>query len=215
MKRIDLIQGSVEWLEHRYGKIGGTRAKQLHVKSENLLIELLSESTEDFEQEDGFTSKDMERGNELEPYAVIELNKYTGLEFNSVGWLQHDTIKLLGISPDGITDDNKASCEIKCPAKKKHTSTVYYDEIPLDNLHQCIQYFVVNKELERHFFCSFRPENKIKQLFVKELTPESIVNLGTKAKPKNKTIKEWVLIIEGLAIELQKDLDLAIEKISF
>ncbi len=215
MKRINIEQGTPEWREHKYRKIGGTRANQLHTKSDTLLIELLSEHIEDYENEDLFMSKDTNRGNELEPLAIKELNKYTGLEFKSVGWLQHSTIELLGISTDGITDDDKFSCEIKCPARKKHTETIYNDEIPLENIDQCVQYFVVNKKLEKHFFASFRPENKIKSLFVKELTRESIVNLGTKSKPINKPISEWVLIVESLAIDMQKQVSESLEKISF
>jgi len=157
----------------------------------------------------------MARGNLLEPFAVDELNKYTGLEFNDAGWLQCEEIPLLGISPDGITNDNKFSCEIKCPARKKHTETILKDAIPLDNLHQCLHYFVINPELEKHYFASYRPENKIKPLFVKELTNDSIINLGTIKKPQLLTIKEWVEIAKQHAKELQISIDESIKQLEF
>lgn len=215
MKRINVQQGTIEWHEARYRKIGGSTSKGLFVNSDTLLIEMLGQFIEDFDHEDGFISDAMERGNELEPYAIEELNKYTGLEFNSVGWLQCEEIPLLGISPDGITDDNKFSCETKCPQRKKHTETIIADEIPLDHLHQCLHYFTVNPELEKHYFVSFRPENTIKPLFVKELTRDSIINLGTKAKPVNKSIYEWVAIAKGKAIELQLKIDKTIKQLEF
>ena len=215
MKRIEIEQGTIEWFEARYRKIGGSTSKGLFVKGDTLMLEMLGQHLEEFEPEDGFTSADMARGTELEPYALEELKKYTGIEFKSAGWLQCEEIPLLGISPDGITDDDLYSCEIKCPARKRHTETIVNDAIPLDNLHQCLHYFTVNPKLEKHYFVSFRPENDIKPLFVKELTRDSVINLGTKAKPVEKTIFEWVAIAKGKAIELQLRIDEEIEKLEF
>jgi len=215
MKRIDTLQGTQEWFEVRYRKIGGSTSKGLFTPTETLMLELLAEFMEDFEMEDTYQSSDMVRGSELEPYAIEELNKYTGHTFNSTGWLQCEEIPLLGISPDGITDDDRFSCEVKCPAKKRHAETILNDEIPLDNLHQCIHYFTVNPKLEKHYFASFRPENQYKALFVKELTRDSIVNLGTKAKPVLKTVNEWTQIAKANAIELQKQIDLNLTKLQF
>ena len=235
MIRINIEQGSQEWHEARYRKIGGTASKGLFVDSETLVLELLGKFLEDFEEVDGFISADMERGNELEPYAVKELNKYTGLIFNSVGWLQSEVNSLIGISPDGITDNDEASCEIKCPGRKKHTETILKNEIPKDNINQCLHYFIVNPKLKRHFFASFRPENNIKPLFVKELTRESIIDLGWKKKievevlgakgtpikpkivsvPDLKTINEWVEIAYKKAAEIQTQKNEAIKQLEF
>ena len=215
MKRINIEQGTPEWHETRYRKVGGSTSKGLFVKTDTLRNELLGQFLEDFEDVDSYTSADMERGNELEPYAVKELNKYTNLSFNAVGWLQCEEIPLIGISPDGITDDNKFSCEIKCPARKKHTETILKDAIPLDNLHQCLHYFTINPTLEKHYFASYRPENKIKPLFVKELTRQSIINLGTEKKPNLKTVTEWVEIAKENARQLQINIDEAIKQLEF
>ena len=215
MKRIEVQQGTIEWHECRFRKIGGSTSKQLFVKSDTLKIDLVGRMLEDFEDEDSYTSADMDRGNELEPNARKELNKYTSLEFKEVGWLQCEEIPLLGISPDGITDDNKISCEIKCPGRKKHTETILLDAIPLDNLHQCLHYFTINPDLEIHFFASFRPENKIKPLFVKRITRQTEINLGTKSRPVLKTVQEWVLIAKEKAKLLQIEVDKSIEQLQF
>lgn len=211
MKHIKVEQGTIEWHEARYRKIGGSTSKGLFVKSDTLLIDLVSQFLEEFEESDGFTSDAMERGNELEPFALEELKKYTGLDFINWGWLQCEEIPLLGISPDGMTKDQKNSCEIKCPQRKKHTQTILSDDIPSDNLHQCLHYFTVNPKLENHYFASFRPECDVKPLFVKKLTRDSVITFGAKSN----TIAEWVKVSKAHAIALQEEINKTIESLKF
>jgi len=108
---------------------------------------------------------------------------------------------LLGISPDGLTEDHTVACETKCLARKKHTEILISNEIPLEYIHQCVHYFTVNPKLEKLFFCAFRPESV--KSFVKELTLESVVNIGTKSKPKLLTINEIKVLSLTYANELQ------------
>ena len=211
----DITQGTEEWHNIRYGKIGGTLSKGLFVKSDTLLYDVLSELVEPYQYEEDYTSADMERGYQYEPIARNELSQYIGIELKECGWLQCEEVPLLGISPDGISEDETISAEIKCPASKKHTKTIVEDAIPQDNINQCLHYFTVNPKLEKHYFCSFRPENKYKPLFVKMLTRDSEVNLGTKAKPVIKPIHEWVKLAKENAITLQCEINLIIEKLSF
>jgi len=215
MKRINVEQGTIEWHECRYGKIGGTSSKGLFTPTDTQLIELVAESLEDFEEIDNFQSFDMQRGTELEPYALDQIKQYTKIDFKSAGWLQSEEVAILGISPDGISDDDRFSCEIKCPAKKRHTETIMTNEIPLDNLYQCVHYFTVNPKLEKHYFVSFRPENNIKPLFVKELTRDSLVNLGTKARPVIKTVQQWSEIAIENAKKLESKIKIEIQKLTF
>lgn len=187
MIRYDEIeQGTIEWFGIKWGKIGGSSSKGLHTKGDTLFIELLSQHLEEFEPDNSFINDAMERGNNLEPFARDYISEYTGLEFKETGWLQSKKNELLGISPDGITDDNFHSCEIKCFGRKKHTEVLLKDEIPLENIHQCIHYFTVNPQLKEHYFIAFRPESP--KHFVKKLTLNSIVNIGTPSKPKAMTI---------------------------
>lgn len=214
LARFDIQQGSIEWHELRNAKIGGSTSKGLFVKSDTLLIELLSESIEEFELEDSYSSEDMLRGQELEPIAREKASKLLGIDFVECGWLQSEENYLLGISPDGITIDFTEAIEIKCPAKKKHTQTILSNEIPSDNIFQCLHYFTVNPYLNKLHFVSFRPES-IKTLFLKTITRESIIDLGTKAKPNKKTVTEWVKISKAEAEKLRFDLENAIDKLSF
>jgi len=213
--RYDIEQHSEEWHKVRYGKIGGTLSKGLFIKSDTLLEDVLSELVEDFDLQESFQSYDMIRGNELEPEARKALNAYLGIELLEVGWLQCEEIPLLGISPDGITECETISAEIKCPAAKKHLKTILSNEIPSDNIHQCLHYFTVNPKLEKHYFCSYRPENNFKSIFVKELTRYSLIDLGTKAKPVIKPIFEWVILAKKEAIILQEQIDEKLEQLKF
>jgi hypothetical protein len=209
----EVEQKSLEWHELKWGKIGGTLSAGLLVKSDTLLIDILSQRLEEFEPTDSWESADMARGNELEPFAVEYLETYLGVKFERTGWLQCEDNELLGISPDGITEDETQACEIKCFARKKHTEILLNDSIPLDNLNQLVHYFTVNPKLEKlHFFC-YRPES-VKH-FHKELTRETIVNLGTKAKPIEKTISEWVKELRKKADVLLKEIKEKEESINF
>lgn len=206
----DLIQCSREWHELKWGKIGGSLSKGLFVKSDTLLIEILSQHIEPFiYKPDGYVSDDMQRGIDLEPVLQNRMSKFAKVEFVNAGWLQCEEFPLLGISPDGITKDMKVSYEGKCPAPKKHAETLFYNEIPSDNIHQCLHYFTVNPLLERHYFASFRPECDY-PLFEKMITRESPIDLGTRAKPQVKILQEWVDIAKANAKELTENLATAL-----
>ena len=77
-----------------------------------------------------------------------------------------------------------------------------------------IHAFVVNPKLEKHYFCSYRPENTLKPIWYRELTRDTEIDMGlkktieipqygakgqpikpkTKQVPDIKTIREWVEI---------------------
>lgn len=209
----DLVQKSIEWFELKWGKIGGTLSKGLFVNSDTLFIDLLSQHLEDFEPSDSFENESMQRGNELEPFAIEYLEGYSGYKFNSFGWLQSEKNELLGLSPDGLTEDLKVGAETKCFARKKHTEILLSQEIPLEHVHQLVHYFTVNPSLEKIYFCAYRPES-VKN-FVKELTLESKVNIGTKARPKIMTIEAVRDYSLEKADELLKRINETKEEIKF
>jgi len=211
----NIEQCTADWFELKHGVIGGTRSKGLFIKTDTLFYELLAELTEPFNEDDSdsYTSDAMERGKELEPEARLQLSKYTGYNFLECGFIQNP-IKLLGISPDGITADFKIQCEIKCPDANQHLKTCVSNSIPQSNIHQCIHAFTVNDNLETFFFLSFRPES-IKPMFVECLNRNSEVNIGTDARPVIKTISECVEIAKAEAKRLQTELDKTINQLKF
>ena len=189
INRKDIKQGSPEWFEAKWGKIGGTLSKGLFKGLKTLKIDILSQRNEEFEYEDnGYSSPAMDRGNDLEPFARDYLNEYTGLKFLETGWLQSEYNELLGISPDGITECETKACEIKCFGRKKHMEVVLNNDIPLENIHQCLHYFTVNPKLKELHFIAFRPESK-KAAFIKVLTLDSKINLGTASRPLVKSVE--------------------------
>lgn len=212
----DVEQGSLDWFRKKWGKVGGTASAGLFVKSDTLFYDLLAEQTEAFDTdliEEGFQSDAMFRGTLLEPEARKQLELYTGLQFLEAGWIQND-IELIGISPDGITADLTSQCEIKCPQAKKHLKTCIDNEIPLDNINQCVHAFAVNDKLESLFFMSYRPES-IKPIFVKELKRNDLVNIGTKARPVMKSVEDCVTIIHSEAKLLETQLKETINNLNF
>jgi hypothetical protein len=212
----NIEQKSTEWFEIKHGKVGGTRAKELFVKTDTLFYKLLAEHVESFDEdfEEGYSSEAMERGEELEPQARIELGKYLGLEFLECGWIQSNSA-LLGISPDGITSDLTIQCEIKCPQAVAHLKMCVKDGIPLEYIPQCVHAFTVNDKLQKLYFLSYRPECKLKPIFVKELTRESLVNSGTAAKPVINAINHLVAASFMEAEVLESKITETINKLNF
>jgi hypothetical protein len=206
----NIEQGSDEWHLIRQAKVGGSTSSQLHVKSDTLLEQLLSEMAEPFQIPDNYVSFDMQRGKDLEPFAVAEVAKYTGLSFMPVGWLQSDECELIGASPDAITEDMTEIVEVKCPNAKTHISYLRAGIVPIDHVDQVVHYFAVHPELQKVHFASYRPEC-IKPLFVKTITRDSVVNVGTKARPVMLSVadyaKEKVTLAQSLTVRLKEEIN--------
>ena len=209
----DIEQGSDRWHEIRYGKIGGTSSKGLFVDSDTLLNNLIACRLESFKLEPpGYENDAMIRGKELEPFGRMELSRKIKIKLTQAGWIQSNDIQIIGISPDSLSECETIACELKCPGRDVHTSTLLMNDIPLNNIHQCLHYFTVNTKLKELHFASFRPECKIR-IFHKVLTPESVINIGTKARPVVNTIKELVRIARGEAMKIEAQIDLKLETI--
>jgi hypothetical protein len=206
----NIEQGSDEWHLIRQAKVGGSTSSQLHVKSDTLLEQLLAEMAEPFQVPDNYVSFDMQRGKDLEPFAVAEVAKYTGLSFMPVGWLQSDECELIGASPDAITQDMTEIVEVKCPNAKTHISYLRAGIVPIDHVDQVVHYFAVHPELQKVHFASYRPEC-IKPLFVKTITRDSVVNVGTKARPVMLSVgdyaKEKVTLAQSLTVRLKEEIN--------
>ncbi len=188
----DVVQQTDDWFAIKHGKIGGTLAGGLFVNSDTLFYKILGENAEDFEipDNDRYINAAMMRGNELEPRALEFIKEHTGYNYRTCGWLQNAEVDILGISPDGITADFLDAVEIKCPGSSKHAEYVLKGVLPLEHTHQTIHYFTVNPLLESLTFISYRPENHTKPALIIEVTRESLVNIGTPARPKMVSVHE-------------------------
>ena len=193
----ELEQGSVEWHALKWGKLTGSRAKTLmtNKKTEDTAFyyELKQEIEEKFKESDldQFTSKAAERGNNFEPMAVEALeDKLDGIEFLEVGFILKE--KHLGLSPDRMTKDLKIACEVKCPSGVVHLRYAEMDEIHPDHVWQAVHYFTVVDKLETLYWASYRPENLITPIHFLKIERDTLVNVGTLAKPVRKTVSEAV-----------------------
>jgi predicted phage-related endonuclease len=212
----DIEQRTTEWFAMKWGKVGGTKAKELFISSDTLFYKILAQHIEEFDEDadEGYASYAMERGNELEPIALEELSRYTGHNFIPIGWIQSDH-ELLGISPDGITEDCTIQAEIKCPQAINHLKMVIADEIPIEYVNQCVHAFTVNSKLEKLYFCSYRPENELKPMFVKEVNRDSMVNNGTEKRPNMELVSDLVARSIVEADKLHEQIKSTIDSLKF
>jgi hypothetical protein len=201
-----LKQGSEEWHELKNAKIGGTRAKSVQVKksiNEAVIFdEVMSERNTFFNYEEGFTSEAMQRGIELEPLAIEEVIKETGIIFKEAGWISRNENH--GHSPDGISTCEKIGLEIKCPSAKVHNSYVRDNKLPLEYVWQIVNFFAMDESIETLYFASFNPDYYLMPLFLLEINRESVIFTSKKdsgivselAKDLNKNVDDLILKIQ-------------------
>lgn len=171
MRIIETEQRSEEWREARRGIITGTKAKTVAPpKSGNKIpqgiYELLAENVAI--AKDG--EPEMDRGLRLEEEALTLTAEKYNLDFTLEAgmWLSDDG--KLGVSPDAAEVGQKPTYagEAKCLDSKNHLQAILNDWAnkklpdynPLDSLKistsdyapQAIQYFVINKNLEKLYF---------------------------------------------------------------
>jgi len=224
-KNID--QSTPEWLRLKWGKIGGTLSKGLFVDSDTLFIDLLSQHIESFDdEEEGYMNDAMIRGKELEPRAIEYISQYTGIQFTDSGWLQSEESKLLGVSPDGISECEEYGVECKCLSRKEHTAILVENKTPKEKIPQIVEYFTANPKFKKVWFIAFRPES-IKP-FIEEFTRDSVVDMGwkkkievevigakgTPIKPKIENVTDWRTIDDWTKIAIQRanELEIKIEE---
>jgi hypothetical protein len=214
----EILQQSDEWKALKWGKVGGSSADKLMVAKLNeaaIIDQLIYEQTEEIELFDDYTSPEMQRGNDLEPFAREALQQETGLTFIVPGWIQSE-IELLGLSPDGVTKDFKIACELKCPGGKNHTKYLRNPmAMVIDYAWQVVAYFAVIEGLEKIYLCSCRPESKIKTLLKIELTRESEIYTSGAAKATPEKISVLAERLRARAVEAETLIKNEIERISF
>lgn len=166
MEIINTSQGTDEWMDIRKGKITGTGLKNVMAKKDSqaykkYLYTLLSD---EFSNNDElYKSPAMQRGNDLEKFAVQEYEKKTGNIVDEIGFCVSEEFEYLGLSPDGFIGD-KGAIEIKCPNSENHLEYLLSKKIPHQYKWQVVNYFLVNPSLEWLDFVSYDP-----RFFRKEL----------------------------------------------
>lgn len=184
----DLKQQSEDWLELKYGKIGGSSLKDIMTKQSDPItatakfLEMCSCRDESFEYEECYVSPDMERGNAYEPLARKEFERVYDKQIVEIGWAEMDN-GIAGISPDGLVQCHTLECategiEIKCPSRKTHSKYIRDPkQLLMDYLWQVVMYFVVFDKMETVYLLSYRPENKRKDMVVVDVKRDTPIKI--------------------------------------
>lgn len=136
MSATKVVQGSVEWMESRLGRVTASRMVDVLAKVKsgeasaraNYRAELVAERLTGKQQE-SFTNAAMKWGTECEPIARAAYEAEYGLLVTEVAMIQHPRIPMAGASPDGLVSID-GLIEIKCPETKAHIDTILSGEAP-------------------------------------------------------------------------------------
>lgn len=133
MIRLDVEQGSAEWLAARIGvvtasqfsKILSNKTAKLSTQSAGYAYQLLAEQALGVPM-DGASSGFMVRGSDMEKSAVAYYELTKDIDTEKVGFILRDD-RRVGCSPDRLVGDD-GLLEIKCPWAPVHISYLLDDE---------------------------------------------------------------------------------------
>lgn len=166
-------QGSDEWKKLRLGHVTASNIADIMAKGRGgesitrrkykmrLVAERMTEQSEA-----GWSSAAMEWGVEQEPFARSAYEVLQGTFVDRTGFWLHPTIKWVGVSPDGLVNDD-GLVEIKCPNSTTHLDWLLASRVPPEHMKQIqCQLWVTGREWCD--FVSYDPRVKhSKQLFAK------------------------------------------------
>lgn len=223
----NIIQGSDEWKELRYRKIGGSSNEMVMANFDKpvyknaIFYTLLGEFLEDFEIDfDTYLSRDVVRGNELEPEAREEFSRIYGKKVFEVGW--SESSDFTGISPDGIIGDEdlidtdernvNEALEIKCPSKSTYCKYLDDNSIAInDYAWQIVTYFKEFPNLSVLNLFIYRPENNAKSHILIKITKDTRVFINSK---KSGIVSDLVVDLTNRQNELKTALDNRIKELT-
>lgn len=174
MKIVDIEQGTQQWQEIRRCKVTGTKLEDVMgtpLARVQLIAELIAEEAT---EQTKFVrpTEEMERGTNEEEFAIKLFEEQTGKKFTRGGIWLSDEFDFLAHSPDGsLMKKGKVveAVEVKNPDSKTAIfsrlanvipaeelgltkSRIPFLGVPPDYKWQCVNYFLVNPELERLHF---------------------------------------------------------------
>ena len=127
MKIHNFSQGSPEWFEARGLKMTASHAQAIGTGKKGLETYILDKVADFLSegQKEGYTSAEMQRGNELEDEARSLYELETGNKVEEVGFIEVD--EFIGCSPDGLIGQD-GGVEIKCMNDRKHLEVVLFGQ---------------------------------------------------------------------------------------
>ena len=172
----NIEQRTEEWKQIRKGSIGGTRVKSVMAKNNLPLVdELIAEKHSDLIDET-FVNDAMQRGIDLEPFAIAEFEDRTEMKVESFGLVTNDEFPGCHLSPDGLILDGSgvplSGVEVKCPSTKKHVEYIRTNRIPAEYKFQVYHYFTICETIESMYFVSYDPRFEVRPFHVIKITRE-------------------------------------------
>lgn len=163
-------QKTDEWLKLREGVvITGSNAKKVNGTNSAYMYELLAQATTDWKPKDISDLPKIIHGNENEPVARKEYEKFTGNKVKEVAFVENGRV---GISPDGLIfkkDKIKKILEIKCPDTVTHIRYLLEGKIPAEHKDQIIHAFIVCDDVDELDFVSYDNRFIFNPLFIKTI----------------------------------------------
>lgn len=163
-------QGTIEWHHERAGRVTGTSLKSAlgsPAVQKTLMFELVAERMTEVEIVE-LNTPSVERGRELEPFAIAEAAKLTGENYEPCGMLICETMQDFGFSPDSVVRKDSVivgGLETKCPNSKKHVEYLINGVIPKEYYFQVIAPFIASDNVMFWDFVSYDDRNYEKPLF--------------------------------------------------
>lgn len=124
-------QNTPEWFAARAGRVTASRIEAVMAKGQsgkpsatraNYMAQLIAERLTGVVEE-GFKSKEMIRGQEVEPDARAAYAFMRDAELTPGGFVEHPSIPMAGASPDSFVDED-GLLEAKCPNTATHLDTL-------------------------------------------------------------------------------------------
>ena len=192
MVELMLEQGSIEWHHERAGRVTGTslqsalgakysKPKALWTLGDakvqtTLIYELISERMTEVQIVELNTAA-VERGRELEPFAIKAASKARGEDYIECGMLISEMHPEFGFSPDAVVKKDEViigGLETKCPSSKKHIEYFINNVIPSEYYWQVLSPFVCSDDVEWWDFASYDDRNYECPLFITRIYRKDI-----------------------------------------
>lgn len=152
----DITQGSDEWFDIKKGKMSASHATAIGNAGKGLLTYTMNVVLDIIVERDNYISKDMERGNELEPIARQVYEYENDVIVEQVGFIEYN--KFVGCSPDGLIGDD-GGLEIKARNNEKHLSLLVGESVDSSTIWQMNMSMLVS-DRKWWDFVSYNPNFK-------------------------------------------------------
>ena len=175
-------QNSVEWLQARLGKITGSRVGELMTRGKGKdaqfgktsLGYLMSLATDLFYEcpEPQISNYAMNRGHELEPYAIEAFTDATGLDVRPTGFVEVEGYPYFGCSVDGTIDD-ESIVEVKCRFRKGYVDRII-EGIPKKDMMQ-MQWNMLITDTSKCYYINYTDEMMMDNLLIECVEADEVM----------------------------------------